>query len=237
MLASRVKNVIIGFDGYKARQIRRSCGGKQTMSERQPQREENLSRRNLLKIIVGSAGAAVRLPAFNGAIPQSGAPVCHVAPQASRLAARTPKFFNPQQVLTLEAVSETIIPADEHSPGPKAARVWEYIDEIIADSDQKTKTLWTEGLAALDKMAELDHSRKFGECTSEQQTALLEKISKDEEHPTRLEEQFFVAMKKATVAGYYTSAIGIREELEYQGNVAQAEFVGCRHEEHKADEK
>jgi hypothetical protein len=37
-----------------------------------------------------------------------------------------------------------------------------------------------------------------------------------------------------TIDGYYTSKIGIHQELEYQGNTALAEFEGCTHPEHQA---
>ena len=143
------------------------------------------------------------------------------------------RYFDPQQIHTLEALSETIIPADEHSPGARAARVWEYMDDLVADSDQAAKTLWTQGVTAVDKMAELEHGKKFAECTPEQQIALLENISQREESPATVEEKFFVEIKKATVDGYYTSAIGIHRELDYEGNTALPDFPGCTHEEHK----
>jgi hypothetical protein len=40
-------------------------------------------------------------------------------------------------------------------------------------------------------------------------------------------EQFFVMAKQATIHGYYTSEIGIHKELQYKGNRAIVEFVGC----------
>ena len=63
--------------------------------------------------------------------------------------------------------------------------------------------------------------------------ATVEKLAVNEDHPGRLEERFFVALKKATVEGYYTSAVGIHQELEYKGNTALLEFPGCTHPEHK----
>jgi hypothetical protein len=41
-------------------------------------------------------------------------------------------------------------------------------------------------------------------------------------------ERFFAATKRATVHGYYTSEIGIHQELRYKGNQILAEFVGCK---------
>jgi hypothetical protein len=197
--------------------------------------DDNLTRRKALKIIVSSAGATVSLPVLGRSAPASGAaPRCHVATRAAESPAHAPRYFGAQQIRTLEAVSETIIPADEHSPGAKAARVWEYIDDIVADSNESTKRFWTEGLVAIDKMAAAEYGKSFSECPAEQQIALLEKISRNEAHPTTREEKFFAGIKKATVDGYYTSAIGIHQELEYQGNTALAEFPGCTHEEHKA---
>ncbi len=195
------------------------------------QSQENVSRRKALKIIVGSAGAAVS-PLVGIAAPRSGAPACHVSARAqasAAAAARAPRFFSEGQVKTLEALSETIIPADEHSPGAKAARVWEYIDAIIADADESAKSLWTQGLAAVDRMAEREYQKAFADCAPDEQVGLFEKIARNEEHPSTPEERF----KRATVDGYYTSAIGIHQDLEYQGNTAVAEFPGCTHAEHK----
>jgi hypothetical protein len=203
------------------------------MSESRSQ--DPVSRRKALKIIVGSAGAAVSLPVLHESGARACAAECHVArPAAAPFGpARAPKFFNESQVKTLEALSETIIPADQHSPGAKAARVPEYIDEIIADADESTKSLWTLGLTAVDKMAEQEYQKKFADCAPSEQIALLEKIARNEEHPSTPEDRFFVAVKRATIDGYYTSAIGIHQDLEYQGNTALPEFPGCTHPEHR----
>src|SRR5215510_8112816 len=46
-------------------------------------------------------------------------------------------------------------------------------------------------------------------------------------------EAFFVMAKQATIRGYYTSKIGIHDELHYKGNVFLKEFVGCETENGK----
>jgi hypothetical protein len=38
---------------------------------------------------------------------------------------------------------------------------------------------------------------------------------------------FFHDLKELTVRGYYTSKIGIHDELEYKGNRILQEYVGC----------
>jgi hypothetical protein len=191
-----------------------------------------LSRRTALKIIAGSVSVSSAGPVLKGA---SG---CGLAQHAAVNVTENsppyvPKFFNPEQMKTLDLLSEVIIPQDEHSPGASAARVCDYIDVITAESvDQGAKALWVDGLAAIDKAAEDTYSRKFSNCTEEQQIALIEKISAHEEHPVTIEERFFVAMKSATVRGYYTSAIGIHKDLDYHGNEFLLQFAGCHHPEH-----
>ena len=194
---------------------------------------DQLSRRRALKILEGTTSAAAILPVIaKGAAPVAG-PVRQIARPAAELPTHLPQFFRAVQIRTLEAVSETIIPADVHSPGAKAARVWEYIDEIVADADKGAKDLWTQGLAFLNGVAQQEHGKNFEDCTADQQVALVERMSRNEDAPTRPEERFFVAAKRATIDGYYTSAIGIHQDLQYQGNTALAEFPGCTHPEHK----
>jgi hypothetical protein len=41
-------------------------------------------------------------------------------------------------------------------------------------------------------------------------------------------ETFFYNTKQATIHGYYTSEIGIHQELRYKGNKVLLEFVGCQ---------
>jgi hypothetical protein len=40
-------------------------------------------------------------------------------------------------------------------------------------------------------------------------------------------EAFFADTKQATINGYYTSEIGIHQDLRYKGNTLLGEFVGC----------
>jgi len=199
------------------------------------QSADQLSRRRALKILVGTASAAATLPVIGEGAARVSPPVCHMASAPAEMAAHQPKFFRPEEVRTVEALSETIIPADDHSPGAKAARVWEYIDETVSDADKGTKDLWTQGLASLNGMSNEEHGKSFEDCTTAQQVALVEKICANEENPTRAEDRFFVAAKRATIDGYYTSEIGIHQDLQYQGNTALAEFPGCTHPEHKVN--
>ena len=199
------------------------------------QSADQLSRRKALRIIVGSAGAAAGLPALGKPVSASIA-ACQVvrpAPAAATTGNRVAQFFNLEQLEEIAALSETIIPTDDHSPGARDAGVHEYIDDVVAFADQRTKDLWTAGLAAVDSMAEQQWGRRFAQCDTDRQTELLEKLAANEDRPQTLEERFFVALKRATVEGYYTSAIGIHQDLQYQGNEALPDFPGCAHPVHR----
>lgn len=199
------------------------------MSENQPQK--NLSRREALRIIAGSAGASISCPILKSSA-VSGTTYLQTLGSAAKPDSSSPKFFNSEQMQTINMLSEVIIPADEHSPGARAARVYEYVDEIIAGGSDEQKAFWVEGLASLDKMAKGEHGKEFTGCAQDQQRALVDRISQHEEHPMTFEERFFVAVKNATVDGYYSSEIGIHQELDYHGNTMLLDFEGCKHEDH-----
>ena len=172
--------------------------------------------------MAGSAAAKLSFPIL-----------IQAAPQAISQAAHVLKYFNTLQARTIEALSEVIIPADDHSAGASAAKVYQYIDEIVFSSSDDVKKLWTEGLAGIDRLAMSQYGQEYVKCAGEQQTALMERISRNEDQPATPEEKFFVVLKTATIDGYYTSSIGIHQDLEYQGNTMMSEFPGCTHPEHR----
>jgi len=196
-----------------------------------------ISRRRMLSLIAGSTYYAAQ-----GHVPLAATPSCaaHLHGQvkaATVLKTPTPTFFNKHQLDTIAALAEMIIPADQHSPGAKAAGVDQFINEIVAVSEESIQKLWTEGLTALDQAAKLASGKEFLQCSAEQQLSVLTQISQREEHPETLEERFFVAIKQSTIDGYYLSEVGIHQDLEYQGNIALPEFPGCPHEMHRGGDK
>ena len=197
--------------------------------------EKKISRRAALKVIavgVGSAGALQILE--NDVLGQHKHPDMQMdrPPAVPVPAQEAARFFNPQEMETVAAISDLIIPTDEHSPGAKAAGVSGFIDLMVNESPNEVKALWREGLAAVDRMSELQFSVAFIRAGQEQQISLLKTISRNERRPKTIEERFFVAIKSLTVDAYYTSAIGIHQDLQYKGNAILKEFVGCTHPEH-----
>jgi len=195
-------------------------------------RSSETTRRRTLRMLAGSA-AALGFPIIVDAAPQTVTHAAHAPAQGAHTGPYVLKQFTAEQAQAIDALAEVIIPADDHSPGAKAAKVHEYIDEVVSSSPDTVKKLWADGLTAMDRMAREAYGQAYGRCTGAEQTALMEKISGNEEHPSTPEEKFFVLLKDAAIDGYYTSRIGIHEDLDYQGNSAVTEFPGCAHDEHR----
>jgi hypothetical protein len=138
------------------------------------------------------------------------------------------RFFTTSQHTLVEELSETIIPADSRSGGAKAAKVADYIDKTLRETtDDNKKALWRECLPLIDSMSQHYTGKSFVNASPEERIAVLTVLS-DNDHITDVPEvRFFLELKRMTVEGYYTTKIGIHDELEYKGNRILQEFVGC----------
>jgi hypothetical protein len=198
----------------------------------------NVSRRDALKGIAVGLGTSLPVLTTNALAQQGASHDGHNhgqgAAKATAKKATPPKYFNADQMALIGTISELIIPTDSNSPGAIAAEVPAFIDLMISESPAETKKLWSDGLAAMDKLSQEKNKSAFNKATSEQQVAILTDISKNEMKPQTLEERFFKAIKNMTIDGYYTSEIGIKQELKYKGNTYLKEFKGCTHPEHQS---
>jgi hypothetical protein len=167
--------------------------------------QDNLTRRDIIQIAAAAAVTARTVVA----------------------AKFSPKFFTKDEFALLDELTELIIPTDDHSPGARAAQVAAYIDARMAESvEEEPKKIWRDGLARIDALSRDMHGHAFMQASAEQRIALLTRISKNEPNPKTPEEHFFVTLKSSTAGAYYTSKVGIHQDMEYKGNVPIKEFVG-----------
>jgi len=146
---------------------------------------------------------------------------------ASAIQTKTPLFFTLAEFKLVDELSELIIPADDHSPGARAAEVASYIDFRLSESfEEQPKTQWREGLKLVEQLSQEMHGKPFLESSPEQRIALLTRIAQNEMKPVKPEEHFFRELKGSTAHAYYTSKIGIHTEMEYKGNTSMKEFTG-----------
>jgi gluconate 2-dehydrogenase subunit 3-like protein len=185
-------------------------------------------RRQWLKASATALGASLLpLPAVAAEPPQAeAAPATRETKSVEAKSAA--RFFTPAQHALVDELTETIIPADSHSGGAKAAKVADYIDQVLRESpDDSERTLWREGLRLVDLMIRHYSGKSFVDASPEDRIAILTVLS-DHDRMTDLPEvRFFIELKRLTARGYYTSKIGIHDECEYKGNRILQDFVGC----------
>ena len=202
-----------------------------------PDRKEKniLSRRTALKTLAGTIAA---FPILNNQALQAALHVhrrlARAAPAPGAAAPFQPKFFTPAENELVTLISDLIIPTDEKSPGAKEARVNEFIDLMISESDGDERALWQDSLQAVNRESGRRFGKIFVDASEDRQISLLEAMSQNEGNPQNLRERFFGQIKRSTIEGYYTSEIGIHQDLEYKGNTVMLEFEGCTHPEHGA---
>ena len=184
-----------------------------------------ISRRHALKALGSGLGATALLPLLSPA----GVKAFEALQQTG--AAAKLLVLSQAQYATVDAFAEAIIPEDSHSPGARAARVADYIDLLLSESDATVKKTWMDGLTALDQATQAKYTTPFVKMTPPQIEEFLTEISRNERDPKTPVEQFFRTTKDATIRGYYTSEIGIHKDLQYKGNQFLAEFVGCKTED------
>lgn len=126
------------------------------------------------------------------------------------------QFFTEEESVMLDQLMEMIIPSDAHSPGAHAAKASLFADLMLASSSDEVKQQWRRGLQLIREEA----------ARSSLQEALA-KSAAHEDSPSSELEHFFTQLKAMTVQGYYTSSIGIHDDLQYQGNTYVESFPGC----------
>ncbi len=176
-------------------------------------------RRSVLKIF-GAIGATCAYPFAGEELFGQTAPAHeHSAAPAT---AHT-RFLNDADFQAVSRITDLIIP-DTETPGAIKAGVPAYIDMVIS-RDAEQQSLVADGLRWLDR-------QKFSELDERGQLAILEPLCEAADSGTALGRnvQFFALVKRLTADGYYTSKIGLIEDLGYKGNTVRDGYPGCVHE-------
>jgi Gluconate 2-dehydrogenase subunit 3 len=169
-----------------------------------------MKRRTVLKILPVAA------------LPVRAADLC-AANGGSRFENYTFAFFTAEEAELTSRLMEIVIPSDENSPGAKEARTAAFADLMLSTGSADARQRWRAGL---------DLFR--GEAARTSWESAIAKAATEEENPRTDLGRFFVALKRMTVDGYYTSAVGIHQDLKYQGNAHLTASPRCEHPEHKS---
>jgi hypothetical protein len=180
-------------------------------------------RRSALKII-GAIGATCAYP-FAGDELYGQTEATHLHATAAMQTSTT--FFRQEDLAIVSRIADFIIPETD-TPGAIGAGVPAYIDMVVGrNADQQL--LVADGLRWLDAEAMRIAGKTFMQLSEAQQLSLLEPLCEavDTNSSKARSVQFFGLMKRLTADGYYTSRIGLIDELGYKGNAVRAEFPGC----------
>ncbi|MGC2656487.1 MAG: gluconate 2-dehydrogenase subunit 3 family protein [Bryobacteraceae bacterium] len=189
-------------------------------------------RRSLLKIF-GAIGATCAYPFQSDELYGQTVQPAHQHAMAAPAESADPKFFNVADFALVSRIADLIIP-DTETPGAIKAGVPSYIDAVVARNAGQ-QALAADGLRWIDAEAERVAGRKFLQLDEEKQLSILEELCEAaEETPNQApgtsagrNVQFFAMMKGLTADGYYTSRIGLIQELGYKGNTVMSSFAGC----------
>lgn len=172
-----------------------------------------------------------------------------------------PLVLDPHQDRTVTVLAELIIPRTD-TPGAADAQVNRYIDRMLADSPPSVRREFLGGLAWLDGHCNEKYGAPLADLSSARQIEVLTALSAQARRPfwgpvaaapeasaneRALQSaavapgasnlapgaRFFRAMKGWTASGYYSSKVGLEQELGWGKNPA-TEPPGCPNpEEHK----
>src|ERR1035438_3035857 len=104
-------------------------------------------------------------------------------------------FFTAEEVQTVDAICERIIPADR-DPGAKEARAVNYIDIQLTRAFKRYRKAYREGIAAVDAASRKKFGGRFVELPAGQQTEVLTDIEKSSS-------AFFELILAHTRQGFY----------------------------------
>ncbi len=143
-----------------------------------------------------------------------------LAPLSLQAQTYKPQSLSASHYGLLTTLVDMIIPPSD-TPGAAEAGVPRLIDEALAGADQRRASL-TAGLDLLEKAG-------FRDLDEAARVKLLTGYSGAD----GARGEFFQTLKDMTVDAYYSTEIGLVQELGYQGNTYLREFPGCQHEEHQ----
>ena len=197
--------------------------------------QSGLNRRDALRAIVGGMGAAASAVWVSDLMVLAEEQAVHahllsVAPQGST--AWSPSVLSARQMVTVGTLVELIIPTTE-TPGAKAALVDRFIDGVLTTATPLVRDRFTGGLAWLDARSTALFNAPFHSATAAQQADLLTRLAAATSAEEAAGTQFFTALKSMTITGYYSTEIGLRQELGDDGILMAASFPGCTHPEHQ----
>ena len=196
--------------------------------------ETDVNRRRALTQLVAGAVGAASMPLWVESLCAQARAEAQAAQAAVTASTWTPSVLTPRQNEAVIALTELIIPATD-TPGAKVALVNRFIDHVLATADAKERSEFIRGLTWLDDRCRARVGKDVAGATAVELTDVLTPLAVEgtgaaADGPGLA---FFRAIKSMTITGYYTTEIGLRQELGDDGRMMLGTFEGCTHPEHQ----
>ena len=130
-----------------------------------------------------------------------------------------PRTFSQEEYESMGTRVDMILPPSD-TPGAREVGVHAMLDEDLAN-DASALGILRGGLASL-------RNEGFGDMDPAQRVQALTRYSESDGE----RKEFFETLKGLTIDAYYSTEVGLVDELGYQGNTYLTEFPGCTHEHH-----
>jgi hypothetical protein len=180
------------------------------MSQQEIDSPEMLQRREVLRRVAWLMGSAVSAPAALAIL--QGCSAKDAAPTAA--AGWTPKFFDGAQADVVTAIADIIIPHTDTS-GALDVGVPAFIDLMLADVyDENARGRFRKGFAEFE-IAASTSGKAFLERDPADRTAFVKESLEKALAQENDGKPFILMTRELTLLGFYTSKVGISENMEY----------------------
>jgi hypothetical protein len=189
----------------------------------------SVSRRDAVKWMLGAAATISALDFEASGIP--GLPTgIGTDPNLHKKIIPWNRLLTEEEMKTVTALGDVIIPADEKSPSASAVGVPDFINEwVSAPYPQQVgdREVIRAGLVWIEKEASMRFDKGFPELSEEQKHQICDDIASSAKAKPDYKKgaEFFSRMRNLVAGGFYTTPEGWKD-LGYIGNVPMAEFPG-----------
>jgi hypothetical protein len=141
-----------------------------------------------------------------------------------------PKLLIPNELATLAALCDAIIPADDRSPAASQVGAPDYINEHLSapyPSHRDALTRVRGGLVWLESESSRRFGKSFAELASIERTSICDEIcfEPDAKPEHQAAARFFDEVRDLTATAFYTTPAGMKD-LSFVGNLPAQRWDG-----------
>lgn len=157
--------------------------------------------------------------------------ITHIAPpEPPFLASYQARFFSSEDFAALQSACEILIPTDD-LPGAKEAHCALYIDFVLNASGEYAPQRQKQWRTAMGQLREIG----FHSADRAGREALIKAMAQPEIDRSVRHPAFgaYRLIKAENAFAFYSSRIGLIDNLDYRGDTFNATFPACDHAEHQ----